>query len=114
MLFFRHPHPFAKLRALVDLFWLGNKSLSHGHDVLKELPGDLTGNPARNIIVSAMAIKLALFGMSQPIPFARHILGLISVCCYEVSLHGEQSFFAESTFVLAEDAYDYAFDRLSL
>lgn len=113
MLFYRHPRPFARLRALIDQSWRGGTSLSHGHDVPRELPRELAGTPAQNILFSALAIKLATFGMHQPIPFARHVLGLVAAC-YRAITHGaEQSWFADTALAAANDAWDYASDHLA-
>ena len=114
MLFHRHPCPFGKIRALVDQFWWGSTSTSHGHTVPSELPGALGGRTAKAILYSALAMALASFGITQPIPFARHVLGLVAACCRKVAHDNDQSLFAKAALVLGDDAWDYVSDRLSL
>ena len=59
-------------------------------------------------------MALASFGITQPIPFARHVLRLVAVCCQKVAHDNDQSLFAKAALVFADDAWDYVSDRLSL
>ena len=59
-------------------------------------------------------MALASFGITQPIPFARHVLGLVAACCRKVAHDNDRSLFAKAALASADDAWDYASDRLSL
>ena len=123
MLFHRHAQPYDKLRALVNSHWARGTTSCDGFNVPRSLPGDLQGNPSHALLLSALAIELALFGTSQPLPFARHVNDLILACCSDIggfttffhrpSGRERKSLFARAARRSAVDAGGYSLDYLS-
>ena len=123
MLFHRHAHPYDKLSALVNLHWTRRITSCDGFNISSSLPGDLQGNPSHALLLLTLVIELALFGTSQPLPFARHVNDLICACCRDIggytsffhcpSGRDRKSLFAQAALCSAVDTGDYSSDCLS-